>query len=99
MALRRLFCNTAVTVTVQYRGSEQWPLEAGNSSDTYKFCSLLIENKLNFNYKYQPVKRKVVPVQAVKAYRKSGGVHPPIRNLSTRRKWEVGLTSRPLNPK
>jgi len=68
------------------------------SSTIYKFYSLLTENVLNLNYKYQPVQSEV-PIQAVKAYRKSGDVHPPIHNLGTRRKWKVGLTYRPLNPK
>jgi len=99
VALKRLFCNTVLIVIVKYRSQEGWQTEAGNSSNIYKFDSLLTENVLNINYKYQPVQSKVVPVQAVKAHMKSGGVHPLIRNLGTRRKWKDGLMSRPRNPK
>ena len=41
-------------------------------------------------------KSKVVPVSAVKAYKVSGGVTPPILNLGARWRWVVNCTPRPL---
>jgi len=43
-------------------------------------------------------KGKVVPVHAMKIYRRSRGIAPLILNLGTRLRWVVNFTPQPLQP-
>jgi hypothetical protein len=87
LPFQAVFC-TAEEVERSYCLKEAW----GSTLERFSVrCSVRSTHEDRCMYK-----RKVVPVYAVKAYRGSGGVAPPILNLGTRWRWVVNSTPRPL---
>ena len=72
----------------------------------WRRCSFVLMNFSFWHHKissygtslYQRVKMKLSLLHATKLYRRTGGMFPPVLNLSTRWRWVASLTPRPPYP-